>query len=332
MPKLSKATIKRQKGLTAVEALFGVILLTAFGIAAMQALQRLSYETTAEVALKRIINISDVMQRAYIDSITRGTAPNDITSYPQDVAALIAQSRIPNCSVAQEFAGQCIHEAKLPWVTTTNADQMMTITRFIDPVDNFPAFRISFSLAGIPSITQRNVIRNRISTLPNYTENAANTVTITYSRPGSAVSLENLVARDGSTPMTADWDYGGFDLNNIRHINDVNDMSFEGVNDRTALTGSIKIGSARIDSNGGISVDKPSCPTTPIAYTPQIQVWTVALSTSNLVYNVKGFAAWEVDQGSTWQIFFRSIAEDNNGNQGYFYEGVVAYATWCDFA
>ncbi len=332
MPKLIKTLRKRQKGLTAVEALFGVIVLTIFGIASMQVFQRWSYETTAEVALKRIINISDVMQRAYIDSITRGTAPNDINAYPQDVASLIAQSWIPNCTPAQELAGQCIHEAKLPWVTTANTDQMMTVTRFADPIDNFPAFRISFSLAGIPSITQRNVIRNRISTLPNYTENAANTVTLTYTRPGSAVALENLVSRDGSNPMTADWDYGGFDLNNVRHINDVNDISFEGVTDRTALTGSVKIGSSRIDTNGGINVPKPTCPTTPITYEPQIQVWTVALSTSNLVYNVKGFAAWEVDQGTSWQVFFRSIAEDTNGNQGYFYEGVVGYATWCDFA
>ncbi|MFC5079639.1 hypothetical protein VTH8203_00840 [Vibrio thalassae] len=321
-------SIKRQQGDILVGTLISLVILIIVTLMLAQAAKQWQYEQTAAVAVNRITVVQDAMQRGYINAITQGVAPNNIAAYPASRANLIALDLIEACSIGQEIAGQCIDQTKLPWVTMTNADQLMTITPFIDPSDNYPAFNITFSIANIAPMKKRMIIRNAISQLPNYTEDAAGNVTIAFTRPGSSVAQDNLVRRDGTAPMTADWDYGNFDLNNVKYINNVDDISFKNITDRTALTGSIKLGSVVISNSSGVLVAKPACPS---GYTAQIQVWTVSLGTTDLQYNVKNFASWDVDSGNHWRIYFRSTAENSSGNKSYFYQGVVAYGTWCDF-
>ncbi|MDF9399135.1 hypothetical protein [Vibrio sp. 1180_3] len=320
---------RKQSGDALLATLMALVILIVISIMIAKAARVWQYELIAKTAVKRINTVHEAMQRAYIDGITVGTPPTSIATYPADATALISQGYLNDCTIAQENAGQCISLVKLPWVTTGNADQLMTIAPFIDPADNYPAFRITFSLAGIQPLKKQMIIRKEISQLPSYTEDASGNVTMQFTRPGSSIAQDNLVRRDGTTKMTNDWDYGNFDLNNVKYINDVDDISFKGVTDRTALTGSIKMGSTIVTNSSGKTITKPSCP---VGYSPQIQVWTVSLGTTDLQYNVKNFAAWDVNSGANWKVYFRSTAENSSGTRTYFYQGVVGYATWCDFS
>ncbi|WP_428776385.1 hypothetical protein [Vibrio sp.] len=300
------------------------IIIVSIGIARF--LQVAKYEQIAKVAADRLELIHNAMQRAYMDSIQTGVAPNNINAYPASGSALVSGGYIDNCSAAQEAARQCLNVQKLPWVTTSNSDQTIQIQRFTDSADNFPAFRLSFSLAGLTPIKLRNIVRTKLSEYPNYTEDASANVTLTFKRPSAAVSLENLVKKDGSEPMTSDWDFGNFYLDNVR------DISYSGLNDRTGLTGLMKLGSVFVPNSSGIVVSKPTCPT---GYQANIQVFMAGSGGSNgnnLPYNIRSFAPWYVDQGGSWRVYYRVLGEDSVGNARFYYEGAVAYATWCDFS
>lgn len=314
---------RSQRGDALITTSLALVVLIILSVMLARYLQTLSYQNRANLALTRIENVVDAMQRAYMANMVLGVAPNSINAYPGNGAALIAAGYLENCIAADEANGLCINRLKLPWVDSSNNDETIDITTFIDPADNHPAFTVTFSLGNIYPVKQRNIIRTRISQLPDYTEDGSNNVTITYTRPGSEVSLENLVRRDGSTPMTADWDFGDVYLDNVK------DISFTGISDRTALTGSLKLGSVLVSSSAGVSVAYNTCQA---GYTPQIEVWTQSLGTSTLQYNVKAFASWYVDDGSKWIVHFRSTAENSSGTKTYYYTGTVVYATWCDFS
>ena len=119
-------------------------------------------------------------------------------------------------------------------------------------------------------------------------------------------------------------DYGGFYLDNVR------DISFTGLTDRTALTGTVKVGSLVTSGATGTSVAKPTCPTD---YQPRIEVAVKGITAtgSDLPYNLKAVAAWAVDNGVDWLVRYRATGEDVDGVKTYFDDGAVTYFTWCDF-
>lgn len=318
-----KRTLKRQGGNAIISVSIALVFMTLALIMLMKLFERFKYENTANITFNRIVDVRDAMQRAYMANMIAGIAPNDATAYPENGAALIATGTLEDCTEDDEANGYCINHLKLPWVDSDNIDEKIDVTRITDSSDSYPAFTLSFSLANVYPLSLRNIIRSKISQLPSFKENSTNTVTIKFTRPASEVSLDNLVRRDGSTTMTADWDVGSVYLDNVK------DMSYTNLTDRTGITGMLKLGSVLVNSSAGVAVPKPNCPS---GYSPQIEVWTQSLGASTLQYNVKNFASWYVDNTTTWQVFFKSTAESSTGNKSYFYEGTVVYATWCDFS
>lgn len=322
--RLKKAKYQRGMSLLSVSMALIVVIIVGTMLAYLAQLNK--YERIAYVSLKRIETVHDAMQRAYMDAVTTGTPPNAINAYPVDAASLVAGGYINSCSTVNESAGLCINNLKLPWVALNNTDQMITISTALDPVDNFPTFELKFSVSGLNPIKLRNIVRSKISELPNYTDDGSGNISVRFNRPGSTVMLQNMVRRDGTTPMTSDWDFGN------HHLDNVKDISFNGMNDRTAITGSVKLGSAFIANSAGIRVDQPSCPN---GYFPKIEVWSIAMGgtdVNQLPYNTRSFAAWYVKHSNThWQLYYRTLGENSAGTATFFYQGAVAYATWCDF-
>lgn len=318
-----KHLLKRQRGDAIVSTALALVVIILVMTMLAKVAQQLRYETTASVALGRVEGVRDAMQRAYMENIILGVAPDSSTAYPANGAALVTGGQIEECLAADEMDGYCINRLKLPWVDSDNNDEMIDVTAITDPSDGYPAFTLSFSLANVYPLQLRNMIRSRMSQLPTFTEDSTNTVTITFTRPASEVSLENLVKRDGTTTMTDDWDVGSVYLDNVK------DMSYTDLSDRTGMTGLLKLGSVVITSSAGKRVNKQTCPT---GYKAEIEVWTQSLGTSTLQYNVKNFASWYVGNTDYWQIYFKSTAENASGTKSYFYEGTVVYATWCDFS
>ncbi|QFT13400.1 hypothetical protein [Vibrio sp. THAF190c] len=314
---------KKQKGDLLVNVALGLIVLIVIAVSGARVLRNLKQEQLANIAVNRIMTVQDAAQRHFMESVLSGSAPDSLNNYPLNINELIADGYIDACSDANEVAGLCLNQTKLPWVTAGNADVVLNLVRFSDPADNYPAFRLSFDISNIQPIRFRNVVRSKLIEIPNYTE-AGGVVTITFTRPGTAVTMDSLVSRDGSDPMTADWDYGGFYLDNVR------DISFTGLTDRTALTGTVKVGSLVTSGATGTSVTKPTCPTD---YQPRIEVAVKGITAtgSDLPYNLKAVAAWAVDNGVDWLVRYRATGEDVDGVKTYFDDGAVTYFTWCDF-
>lgn len=215
----------------------------------------------------------------------------------------------------------------MPFGNTTKGEQI-TITRTM--VGGFPEFALTFSMASIASDKDFNNIKRELTKLPGYTfDSTTEEVSIAYQRPANIVSLNNKVSRDGSTPMTADWDYGGFDLNNIRYINQVEDISIKDVTDRTVLTGLRNTGSVQINRDTGYGVDKPNCPT---GYTPRIEVWKIGTGVDKVIYEPRNDVAWYVDSGTKWTIHYKVSGKHSasaSTSHTWLHEGIVGYTTWC---
>ncbi|MFL7013599.1 hypothetical protein [Enterovibrio norvegicus] len=316
---------KRQRGANILSVSLGLIALIVVGLMLARAVQTYKHEQVALVTEKRIEYVHKAMQRAYLNAVTGGLSPSDLAAYPANSAALLATGHIPPCDDISELAGLCLNQLKLPWVDIANVDEQIDIQTFADPSDNYPAYSLTFSVTGINPIKLRNIVVSRLSQLPGFANDGAGGITLTFTRPGTAINYENLVKKDGSEPMTDDWDYGGFYLDNVK------DISFSEMTDRTAITGTVKIGSAFIPDNTGISIDKHTCPD---GYVAEIEPWVVGMGGSDAVdlgYNFRSFSTWPQDNGSSWQLYFRALGEDSSGNPRFYYEGAIAYATWCDF-
>lgn len=313
----------KQRGDLLINVSLGLVALTVIMLAGAQFFKKLKNEQIANVAVKRIEIIEEAAQRHYFEAMTTGSAPDSLNNYPSSVNELVLDGHLDSCTNANEIAGLCINVTKMPWVSAGNNDVFVNLTRFVDPADNYPAFRLSIDISNIQPIGFRNVVRSKLMRFPNYSE-AGGVVTMSFRRPGTAVSLNTLVSRDGSSPMTDDWDFGNHYLDNVK------DISFNGVTDRTALTGSVKIGSLVTSGTAGTPITKPTCPTD---YEARIEVSLkgVTANGSALPYNLKAIAAWAVDNGANWLVRYRATGEDVNGNKTYFNDGAVTYYTWCDF-
>lgn len=317
-------SMKKQRGVTLISVSLALVAIIVISVMAARGFQNLRFEQVAKVTFSRVENIHDAMQRAYMSAITSGVNPSDINTYPSDSAQLVSLGYIDSCPNAAEAAQECINQLKLPWVSASNIDEQITISTSLDPSDNYPTFTLSFSIAGIQPVKQRNLIRAKLAELPNYTENASGIVSFNFKRPASTVMYENLVSRDGSKTLTDTWDIGG------QYIVNIKDIAFADLNDRTAVTGLLKMGSVSVSDSGGVDIQKISCPA---GYTASIEPWagTVGgLDESDMPYNTRGSHAWYVDNGTDWRLFYRALGENENGIPTYFYKGVVTYATWCD--
>lgn len=315
----------KQKGAFLISVGLGLGALIVIGMVIAHAMRQAGYEQKANLAYTRIETVHDAMQAAYMHAIQTGTTPDSLTAYPDSADSLIALGFISECTEDDEFDGLCINQIKLPWVDTSNNDQRIEILTSIDPTDNYPVFRLNVSIQGLQPVQLRNIVRAKLAQLPNFTDDGTGNLSFQFKRPGSSFAFENLVSRAGDTTMLDTWDYGAQYLDNVK------DISFTGITDRSAITGMVKFGSEFIGNNAGKTVEKPSCPA---GYQPAIEVWAVGAggdNENNLAYNMRSFAAWYVDNGISWQLYFRVLGENSNGTPTFFYEGAVTYATWCEF-
>lgn len=318
-------TANKQRGSFLISLGLALSALIMIGMVIAHVMQLAGYEQKAHIAYSRIEVVHDAMQAAYMHAIQTGTDPASLTAYPDSADSLIAQGFITECTEDDEFDGLCINQLKMPWVNTSNDDQRIEIVTSIDPSDGYPVFGLNISVQGLEPVRLRNIVRAKLAQLPNFTDDGSGNLSFQFKRPGSTHAFENLVSRSGDTPMLDTWDYGDQYLDNVK------DISFTGINDRSAITGMVKFGSKFISTNAGETVDKPSCPA---GYQPAIEVWAVGAGGAdedNLAYNMRSFAAWNVDNGSSWQLYFRVLGEDGEGTPTFFYEGAVTYATWCEF-
>ncbi|MGR5347184.1 type II secretion system protein [Vibrio mediterranei] len=156
------------------------------------------------------------------------------------------------------------------------------------------------------------------------TQNLSVTGDVTANRNLTVTGLSTL-----SDDATFDGDalFNNTDIMNPRYIIDVNDMTIEGMTDRTVVTGLRSTGSVSIENSFGKPVSKPQCPG---GYTPSIEVWTIAVGYTSVLIDPSNTQVWYIDEGSNWRIHFRVNTQvAGQTTREWTYQGVVGYTTWC---
>ncbi len=141
--------------------------------------------------------------------------------------------------------------------------------------------------------------------IPLATITGTTTVTATYGKPGTEPALDTLVHKDGTTPLTSEWDVGGYGLANV------DDITITGLSNRTVLGG---LTYSTIVSNAGV-VNKLTCPSgsttrtyvTPVAYSYNGQPFT-DMGAVEARYN---------DLGSQIQAYVRVWGTLSGGGQNW---------------
>ena len=309
---------KTQSGFLMLDLLIGmVVILIVLSIwAKWQNTQYL--ENQARMVEQRLEHIIDKSQQYYMSRvIVDGNATTDTDNYPSDYIDLTDAGYIDECSDSEQADYKCVDYSDLPVGGGEEVDFNVTTD-----TDGWPVLELSFDISNEPSEKQKYLVQKTVGQIPGYTMNNE-IITITVSRPGTALAYDSLVHTDGSVPMENNWDYGGVALENV------SDIAFTDLTDRTAITGLLKNGSEYIDSSIGVTVAKPSCPS---GYSATISTYFIGTGGDTQYAEVSNIDTWwESSSASNWTIHTRFIGRNIvDSNLSLIYQGNVGYFTWCD--
>lgn len=313
------STRRKQRGILLVDVMLGVILFI-FLLTAFARYQNHQYLVTqAEMAKTRVNYIIDKAKSYYMARIVvDGNDPADSANFPSSYDDLTDAGYINECSSSDESSNLCVDYSNLP----IGEGEVINFTVSSDS-DGYPVLDLDFDLGQETNQSKKNLLLENLSGVAGFSMDSDDNVTISVTRPGSAATYENFVKRDGSTAMTGDWDYGS-----SATLENVVDITFEGITDRTAITSLFKNGSTYIDSSSGYSVSKPDCPS---GYSPTITTYFIGTGGSTEYTEVSNIDTWFESNSSTWDIFVRFAAYDSStGGRSWVYQGNVGYFTWCD--
>ena len=325
---MKKNRMKRQSGFTLVELSIVLVAVSILMTTYYSLLIDKALNSEATAVKSRVVYIVEQLQRFYMDKIVSGVSPNDIAAYPATLSELeTVGGYIEPCDPADVIAGNCYDYKYLPFGGQDNGEEII-LTRQVD-ASGYPEFTLTFSLKDIVDDRKYLKLKDQLSRIPSFTIDASDNVTLRYSRPANAIHFQNLVPRDGSEKMTADWDYGGYDLNGVRFINEVENISVKGMNDRTLVSGLSRTGVIAVRTSTGEPIPKPMCPD---GYTPQIAVWSGGVGVTNILYSPSNEAVWaNVGTASHWTVFYKvnTATSSTDSKRKWSYEGIVGYSTSC---
>jgi competence protein ComGC len=319
---------KKQAGLSLMEVSIGLLIVSVVYLGLIRTMSDTANASEAAAIRARLVYVVDNLQRYYMDQvIVGGLSPSDTDTYPDSLEALeLLGGYIEECDEASVDDGLCFDYKYLPIGSGDDGEEIV-YTRQTD-ANGYPEFTLGFSLATMPDNRKYNALYKELSQLPSFTIDASENVTLTYTRPANAVHLENVVARDGSTEMTADWDYGGYDINDIRYINNVTNISINGMDDLTVVSGLSRTGVVYVTSSSGVSIDKLTCPT---GYDSTIAVWAASVGGSTTLYDTRNVSAWATESTDTWTLKYRVAALESSTDTtwDWHYKGTVGYSLSC---
>lgn len=130
-----------------------------------------------------------------------------------------------------------------------------------------------------------------------------NIVSARYGKPGSEPALAAFLRKDGSTPLTGEWNVGGQGISNVK------DITINGMDNRTVLSG-LTYSSVQQNSQ---YVNLVTCPLG--RANRKITVVPLSYNKNGYPFNKVGAVEGRWD-GS--RAFVRVWETDQNGNQGWF--------------
>jgi competence protein ComGC len=319
---------KKQAGLSLAEVSISLLIVSIIYLGFIRTMADTANASEAATIRARLEYVVDNIQRYYmVQIIVSGLSPSDSDAYPDSLEALeLLGGYIEECDEENVKDGLCFDYKYLPIGNGDDGEEII-YTRETDS-NGYPQFTLAFSLATMPDSRKYNALYKELSQIPSFTIDSSDNVTLTYTRPANAVHLENLVARDGSTEMTDDWDYGGYDINDIRYINNVSNISINGMDDLTVVSGLSRTGVAYVTTSSGISVDKLTCPT---GYDSKIAVWAGSVGGDETLYDTRNVSAWAIESTSSWTLYYRVAALESADDDvwDWHYKGTVGYSLSC---
>ncbi|WP_017817482.1 type II secretion system protein [Vibrio harveyi] len=248
--------MQRQKGFTLLETLIALSLF-ALGITGFFRLWSINKETHAADNYRAQIElVIEALQKYQYQQRTLGVPKID--EFPTNLTDLVTTDEQfwINCSTADEAARRCVRPDFLPWASQRIGYQAghksVTIGGNVKDV----AFaEMTFPLN--PTVIKpdyRAKWAAKLMTLPYAKQQPNGDVKVTIYDPLLAQLYDAFLQKDGSIPLTDDWDVGGnFSITNTRDITIRNSNGTQKLVSR-GLSNVFTV-------NHGDKVQKPACPT-----------------------------------------------------------------------
>ncbi|WP_199438459.1 prepilin-type N-terminal cleavage/methylation domain-containing protein [Vibrio owensii] len=201
----------KHKGFTLIEIAIVIAFLSILAIGGIKVGQSLARDSSAQVVKSRIEYVMDTVDRYYMHRVSvDGVGSQDPAAFPPSVAALQSTGFIPPCAPAQAAAGLCIDYGVIPF-TSLAGGQPITLASRLSGAE--PLLDISFPLSTITTDDLRVAVIAALSSIPGFTIDGSDNVTIVMQRPGQLAQLAGFVKTDGTEEMIADWNTGPHDIN-----------------------------------------------------------------------------------------------------------------------
>ncbi|OEF63586.1 hypothetical protein OAA_13965 [Vibrio cyclitrophicus 1F175] len=195
----------KQSGFGVLELLLTTGILTVLILTSLPSIQRYQERQAAETFKNQVVFLWEAIKSYQADRYNVGVPFNDISSLPASYDDLVP-NYIQTCSNADNIAGRCSRADLTPMGETIT---MQRENILIGGGQTVPGMLLTIPFGAEPSESIRNTYRAVLADLPNgvYDE-GDNKLEIRFGRVGSEVEHQALLARDGTTTLTGDWDVG----------------------------------------------------------------------------------------------------------------------------
>lgn len=244
----------KQSGFGVLELLITTGILTVLILTSLPSIQRYQEKKAAEAFKNQVIFLWEAIKSYQADRYNIGVPFNDISSLPASYNDLVP-NYIQPCSNADNRAGRCSRSDLTPMGETIT---MQRENISIGGGQTVPGMLLTIPLRSEPSESIRNTYRAALADLPNGVYDEGNKkLEIRFGRIGSEVEHQALLARDGKTTLTADWDVGN------KAIINASAVTVRGQNGKQVRIdgGVVKSYSSYIDGSIVIPAHYFTCPT-----------------------------------------------------------------------
>lgn len=219
--------IRKSKGFTLIETLIVIGIMTVIALTVFDTERHVGKVEKAKLQAQIVQRLMEESLEYYTWDAAKSGDPGGISPdyWPIGVSDLIFSGFIRDCTGSAKSNGDCRDPRLTIW------GDALTLEPGVQNGDMLlPVLDITIPLASVPTEDRPLIEATLLNNLPN-SHLVNGQIELALGRPGTEVSHDAFVRTDGTRPLTAAWDVGN------QHISGVKDITFAGLQDKTAVGG-----------------------------------------------------------------------------------------------
>ncbi|OLF56813.1 hypothetical protein BTN33_22770 [Aeromonas veronii] len=215
---------KHNKGFTLLELM---VVLSILSIAAFYVFEDQKEQRLFDKSVSQVKRIEDVLIKASERYQVQSKSGGGVTPayFPASIQVLLNEGYLSGCTPTESTSGVCA-----PMTHTLWGEPITARAYGVGGNPSIPRFELTIPLAMIPISQRDQVAATMLERLPFAKVTGTNIIT-EIGRPGTEISHDGFYLLDGSRPLTGSMKAAG------NAIEDVKDMTIDGLSNRTMLSG-----------------------------------------------------------------------------------------------